>query len=219
MSHLRNVVADVRLEFQALLEHENFITDKSGVKMLEIVGANFIADEPAIFGTVNEDYVQRELEWYESMSLNVNDIPGGPPTIWKLVADKDGYINSNYGWCIWSKDNNFQYNNVVNELREQPNSRRAVMIYTNPRMWYKYKENGRSDFMCTNTVQYMIRDGLLEVVVQMRSNDVWAGYRNDFAWQKHVQEQLAAELGVGCGDIHWNVGSLHVYERHFDLVR
>ena len=216
--HLRNLVKDVRQTFVELKAAEILVTDKTGVSMLEIVNASFIADEPVIFGSVNQNYVERELEWYMSMSLNVNDIPSGPPAIWKQVADKDGYINSNYGWCIFSKDNNFQFNNVVNELREHPNSRRAVMIYTNPRMWYKYKENGRSDFMCTNTVQYMIRDGLLHAVVQMRSNDVVYGYKNDYAWQKYVLDKLADELGVIAGTIHWNVGSLHVYERHFDLV-
>jgi len=52
----------------------------------------------------------------------------------------------------------------------------------------------------------------------MRSNDVVFGYKNDYAWQVHVHEQLANDLGVIPGEIHWNVGSLHVYERHFNLV-
>jgi thymidylate synthase len=216
--HLRNSVKDVRQTFIELKASETFVTDKTGVSMLEIVNASFVADEPAIFGTVNQDYVQRELAWYQTMSLNVNDIPGGPPAIWKRVADKDGYINSNYGWCIWSPDNGHQYDNVVQELRSHSDSRRAIMIYTNPLMWYKYNENGRSDFMCTNAVQYMIRDGFLHAVVQMRSNDVVFGYKNDYAWQSHVLDKLCGDLSVKRGLIHWNVGSLHVYEQHFDLV-
>jgi thymidylate synthase len=186
--------------------------------MLEIRSASFVADEPAIFGKVNEDYVARELAWYESMSLNVNDIPGGPPAIWKQVADKEGYINSNYGWCIWSPMNGNQYDNVVAELKKNPDSRRAVMIYTRPSMWNKYNINGMSDFMCTNAVQYLNRYGKLFAVVQMRSNDVVFGYKNDYAWQSHVLDKLCAELGLMRGDIYWNAGSLHVYERHFDLV-
>ena len=214
----RNYVKNVREEFQYLKSQELYVTDKTGVKMLEIRGASFIADEPSIFGTVNHDYVERELEWYKSMSLSVNDIPGGPPAIWKQVADADGMINSNYGWCIWSKQNGSQYDNVLAELRANPESRRATMIYTRPSMWVDYRNNGRSDFMCTNAVQYMIRYGKLIAVVQMRSNDVVFGYKNDYAWQAHVHEQLANDLGVVPGEIHWNVGSLHVYERHFNLV-
>ena len=213
----RNYVKNIREEFQYLKSQELYVTDKTGVKMLEIRGASFIA-EASIFGTVNYEYVERELEWYKSMSLSVNDIPGGPPAIWKQVACADGMINSNYGWCIWSKQNGSQYDNVVAELRANPESRRATMIYTRPSMWVDYRNNGRSDFMCTNAVQYMVRYGKLIAVVQMRSNDVVFGYKNDYAWQVHVHEQLANDLGVIPGEIHWNVGSLHVYERHFNLV-
>ena len=217
--HMRNTVMDIRQHFRDLLKHKVFVTDKTGVNMLEIVGANFVADEKSIFGNVNNDYVERELEWYKSMSLSVNDIPGGPPAIWKQVADDKGYINSNYGWCIWSQENHSQYENVYNELKNNPESRRAAMIYTRPNMWNDYKSNGRSDFMCTNTVQYMIRYNELDAVVQMRSNDVVFGYKNDYAWQSYVLDKLCLDLGVQRGSIHWNVGSLHVYERHFDLVK
>jgi len=217
--HMRNTVEDIRQHFKELLRQKIFVTDKTGVKMIELVGANFVADEKAIFGNVNYDYVERELEWYESMSLNVNDIPGGPPAIWKQVADSQGYINSNYGWCIWSPENNYQFEHVKRELQKNPESRRATMIYTRPEMWKDYNFDGRSDFMCTNAVQYMIRRDALHAVVQMRSNDVVFGYKNDYAWQSHVLDLLCLELGVQRGDIHWNVGSLHVYERHFDLVK
>ena len=221
----RNYVEQIREEFRYLKQQGLYVTDKTGVKMLEIRGASFVADAPAIFGTVNQDYVDRELAWYQSMSLNVFDIPGGPPAIWKQVGDKEGFINSNYGWAIWSGQNEYQYENVLCELLKNHESRRATMIYTRPTMWTDYNENGRSDFMCTNAVQYMIRYGKLEAVVQMRSNDVVFGYKNDYAWQKHVLDTLATDLSeaeggidVVPGTIHWNVGSLHVYERHFDLI-
>lgn len=217
-------VEDIRQHFIDELAADRFITDKTGVKTIEMIGATFEADEPAIFGKPNEDYIQRELDWYKSKSLYVKDIPGGkqeanPPEIWTSVACKDGKINSNYGWAIWSDENYGQYWKVLHELQAYPNSRRAVMIYTRPNMWLDYNHNGRSDFMCTNTVQYMIRDGVLIAVVQMRSNDVVFGYRNDFAWQNYVVKLLAAALGISETKIIWHVGSLHVYERHFNLVK
>jgi thymidylate synthase len=154
------------------------------------------------------------------MSLSVNDIPGKTPAIWQQVADENGYINSNYGWAIWHEDNFSQYANVLKELRANSNSRRAVMIYTRPVMWYDYNFNGMSDFMCTNAVQYMIRDSQLVAIVQMRSNDVVFGYRNDYAWQKYVADQLTKDLGLDVEPkIIWHVGNLHVYERHFDKVK
>lgn len=217
-------VIDIREYFVNELNHGRFVIDKTGVKTLEMIGASFIADEDCIFGSLNHDYIQRELDWYKSMSLNVMDMPGGikqetnPPEIWMSVADSDGMINSNYGWAIWHKDNFDQYDHVLNELRVNQNSRRATIIYTRPSMWIDYNKNGRSDFMCTNTVQYLIRDNSLHCIVQMRSNDLIFGYRNDRAWQNYVLEMLCDELAIDKGNIFWQVGSLHVYERHFYLL-
>ena len=213
-----NSVEDIRNQFAALYDDGEFVTDKFGGKVIEIVGASFLANEEMIFGAVNEDYVQRELDWYMSQSLYVNDIPGGAPKIWQQVACKNGRINSNYGWCVYNSANGSQYKNVLAELQKNPDSRRATMIYTRPNMWTDYNENGRSDFMCTNAVQYILRKGKLNAIVQMRSNDAWAGYRNDYAWQYHVLAALAIDLNVEIGDIHWNVGSLHIYDRQFYLV-
>ena len=212
-------VSHIREYFIEELKAGRFVTDKTGVKTIEMIGATFEADEPMIFGTPNQDYIQRELDWYKSKSLYVKDIPGKTPAIWEAVASSEGKINSNYGWCIWSDENHGQYWKVLNELKANPNSRRAVMIYTRPSMWLDYNHNGMSDFMCTNTVQYMIRDDTLISVVQMRSNDVVFGYRNDFAWQDHVVKLLGAALGIDKTKIIWHVGNLHVYERHFELVK
>jgi thymidylate synthase len=211
-------VSDVREWFKKLLVHNDFVKDKTGCTMIEVVGASFIADETAIFGEVNEDYVRREIEWYESQSRNVYDIPGSVPKAWIACSDKDGYINSNYGWAIWSSENNNQYRRVKQELTNNPESRRAVMIYTRPSIWDEYNTNGMSDFICTNAVQYFIRNDELLAVVQMRSNDVVFGFKNDKAWQDHVHQKLADDLNCKVGPMIWNAGSLHVYERHFKLV-
>jgi thymidylate synthase len=221
---IRNFVHDIREEFQHKLIDQDFVTDKGGQKTIEIINATFIADEDSIFGVVNQDYVERELKWYRSLSLNVNDIPGGTPAIWKQVADKDGFINSNYGWCVYSEENGHQLVKVIKELVESPLSRRATMIYIRPSMHEDYKRNGMSDFMCTYSTQYYIRDGLMHASVFMRSNDAVYGYKNDYAWQRYIHKQVLSGVNgksgtvYGLGDLHWNAGSLHVYERHFDLI-
>lgn len=215
---LERNVTDIRNMFMHKLKNEEYVTDKTGVKTIEIMNASFIADKPAIFGTVNEDYVERELKWYLSQSLNVNDIPEPVPAIWKAVATPDGRINSNYGWCIFSEENGNQYKNVAEQLKANPDSRRATMIYNRPSMHADYNKDGMSDFMCTNAVQYLIRDGKLNALVYMRSNDAVFGYKNDYAWQRWVLDDLADEIGIDAGNVYWNVASLHVYERHFDLV-
>lgn len=218
MIAVNNRVSDVRSWFRALKQCNDYVTDKTGCRVLETIGATFVADEETIFGSVNRDYVSREIAWYRSMSRNVNDIPGDTPTAWKACATPDGIINSNYGHLIWSTENHNQYQHVLAELRRAPDSRRAEMIYTRPSMWEDYNRDGMSDFVCTDSVQYFIRDGKLIACVRMRSNDIWAGYRNDRAWQKHVQDTLASDLNVPSGDLIWHVGSLHCYERNFYLL-
>lgn len=226
MLNLSTNTQAIREQFSALLANRSFtsvnreksMTDLSGNTTIEIIGASFIADEESIFGNVNWDYVHREEQWYNSMSLNVNDIPGGPPAIWSAVADKDGLINSNYGYLLYSTENGNQYDNALNELKKNPSSRRATAVYTRPTIWADYNSNGMSDFICTNAVGYLIRDGKLHAHVQMRSNDAWAGYRNDRAWQQHVLEKMAAELEVPAGNLYWTATSLHVYERNYYLV-
>ena len=217
-------VNDIRWQIATKHEYNNHVTDKSGCKMLEIINAAFTADEDYIFRKPNEDYIKRELEWYKSQSLMVQDIPGETPKIWKEVSSNLGVINSNYGFLIWSEQNWSQYENVRTELQENTESRRANMIYTRPAIWEDYYIDDMNDFICTNNVQYFIRDNKLITSVYMRSNDAVFGYNNDFAWQKYVRDKLIDDLEVDTyhryepGPIFWNVGSFHVYERHFDHV-
>ena len=212
-------VNDIRQHFISELENKNFTTDRSDQKTIELIGASFIADEPAIFGTPNEDYIQKEIDWYLSGSTNIYDISENVPAAWKATANRHGEINSNYGLLIFDDKYYRQFDNVVNELCENPDTRRASMIYTRPSIWVEFNENGKNDFICTNSVTYYIRDGKLSCVVQMRSNDVVFGYKNDYAWQKYLLEKVAQATDTTEGDIFWQVQNLHVYERHFSLVK
>lgn len=198
--------------------------DKTGVQCIELIGASFLADEPAIFGEPNIEYINAEINWYESQSLNINDIYGKhsgkkPPAAWQYAASDRGFIHSNYGYLVGSEENGSQYGNCLAELKANPNSRRAVMIYQRPSIWYEYNLDGASDFICTNSVAYYIRDGKLHCSVSMRSNDVVYGYKNDYAWQQYLLLNMANELEVVAGNMIWQVQNLHVYEKHFDLIK
>jgi len=197
---------------------EDFVIDKTGVKTVEIIGATFIADKDYIIRKPAYEYIQRELEWYKSQSLYVDDIPGGAPQIWKDVSSDEGKINSNYGWCIYSEENGNQYKHVQRELRNNPNSRRATMIYNRPSMHLDYNRDGMSDFMCTYANTFYIRDGKLDSHYLMRSNDAVFGYNNDYAWARYVQNQLAEDLGIEVGNLIWTASNFHVYERHFNFI-
>jgi len=211
VSYMRQMIMDKYLT-------EDFVIDKSGVKVVEVIGATFIADEDYIVRKPAYEYIQRELEWYKSQSLYVDDIPGDTPQIWKDISSDEGKINSNYGWCIYSEENGNQYSHVLRELRNNPNSRRATMIYNRPSMHLDYSRDGMSDFMCTYANTFYIRDNKLVSHYLMRSNDAVFGYNNDYAWAKFVQNQLAEDLGIEVGELIWTASNFHVYERHFNFI-
>jgi thymidylate synthase len=219
-------VNDIREYFIQELKDENFTVDRTDSKTIELIGASFIADEEAIFGEPNKDYIDAELDWYLDASTNINDIryKDEPPKAWQYAANKYGEINSNYGKLIFDDKYYRQYENVLTELADNPDSRRACMVYNRPSIWTEFNENGKNDFICTNAVTYYLRDSQLHAVVQMRSNDVVFGYKNDYAWQRYVMQMIASDLSGGnkfysVGTLHWQVQNLHVYERHFDLVK
>lgn len=231
-----NKVSDIRKYFINELKAENFVTDKTGQKTIEMIGASFLADESAIFGEPNQQYIDAEINWYDSMSTNINDIYKGDkpaPQAWQYSANAHGEINSNYGLLIYGDKFHSQYWNALDELLLNLDTRRATMIYTRPSIWSEYNENKKNDFICTNAVTYYIRGGKINCVVQMRSNDVVYGYKNDYAWQKHVLKCFTHDYNrsfaektwdadyrrdMEVGDIIWQVQNLHVYERHFNLV-
>ena len=193
-------VKHIRQHFRDELKKEIFTIDKTGQKTIEMIGASFVADESAIFGTPNREYIDAEIDWYNGRSTNINEIFGitkAPPQAWQYSANKFGEINSNYGHLIFSEKFHNQYLHVVEELINNPDSRRAAMIYNRPSIWLEYNEDGKNDFICTNAVTYYIRNRRLDAVVQMRSNDVVYGYKNDYAWQQYVMKRLIEDINAG----------------------
>lgn len=222
--------SDIAQEFKRLYREGIFREGKYG-KTVEIQNAHFLVDKDWIIREPNYDYAKREIEWYESQSLYVKDIPGQTPKIWEMCADKDGKINSNYGWCILSKENGNQFDHCVKRLLDDPHTREACMIYTRPSMQIDCNANGMHDFMCTYATQVFLNKVRadtqlysLDYTVFMRSNDAVFGYTLDALWSMHVQSKLVDELNkqglnVIKGEIIWNAGSLHVYSRHFKFLK
>ena len=56
--------------------------DKQQTKTVELQNIQFVANKDHIIRKPNYDYAESEIQWYHTMSLNVNDIPGGAPTMW-----------------------------------------------------------------------------------------------------------------------------------------
>lgn len=216
-------ITEVRNAFVQAYEQKKSVGDT-----VELIGTSFIADEETIFGTPNRAYQAAELQWYLSKSRSVNDIKNWyhkVPEIWAKVADANGMINSNYGWAVFSEENGSQYVNVLKKLLEYPDTRQAVMLYNRPSMHADAITEGMRDFMCCIDNHFFIRDNALHCIVQFRSNDAVYGYINDLFWVTHIKRMLLNDLhrngraDIEHGDIIWQANSLHVYERHYPLIK
>jgi thymidylate synthase len=129
-------------------------------------------------------------------------------------------LNSAYGKRIFDRPSrNSQWVKVVDELVMNPDSRRAVLeVFRHEDLW-----DGNKDVPCTLSLQFFIRDGLLNLHVVMRSNDVFWGLPYDAFSFTLLQECMLlalrdAGLSIELGTYTHTVGSLHVYERHFKKV-
>jgi len=220
--------SDIREYFKTQLKKENFTADRTGAHTIELLGASFVADEDSIFGTPNYEYISAEIEWYKSQSTNIktlSDIYGSEPTAWKYSANGHGEINSNYGKLVFSELYHEQYRHTLQELIQNPDSRRAQMVYNRPSIWVEHCENDKNDFICTNAQTVYIRDNKLHMVSQMRSNDAIYGYKNDYAWAKFLMDRLVvdynfyADDAIQVGNLYWQVMNLHIYSKHFHLVK
>lgn len=211
------------------IENKDFVIDKQGVKTVEIIAINIELNPTQKIldfkvRKTNEEYAKRELQWYDSQSLYVKDIPGKVPKIWQDVAGEDGKINSNYGYLIYSKENYSQYLRCIDALINDKNTRQAIMLYNRPSIHLEWNENGKHDFVCCIANHFFIRNNKLISVVLFRSQDIIFGFMNDFYFKCVVYERLFRNLklyydNLEIGEMIWISDSLHCYERHFNLIK
>jgi len=157
----------------------------------------------------NREYADAEWKWYLSGDRNISklgDLYGKIPPIWKRMADKDGNVNSNYGWQ-WKR--NEQLDNVIAMLESNPDTRQAAISI------YDAKEindgHYKNDTPCTYAVQFTILNNKLNMAVVMRSNDLWFGFCNDQYCFASLQMLVAYELGIQCGEYYHYAHNLHLY--------
>ena len=126
-------------------------------------------------------------------------------------------VNSNYGYLAKHfKCNNYitQFGWCVQQLYEDPHSRRALINYNNP----DHKYNGVKDFPCTISQQFYVRNNKLDSIVLMRSNDLIYGFCYDVPYFTLLQKEMAQKLNIKLGVYHHYAMSMHVYERHFNMI-
>ena len=157
----------------------------------------------------NKNYAEAEWQWYLTGDRNIKklgDIYGRIPPIWKRMADKDGNVNSNYGYQ-WERFNQLEY--TIAKLRRYPDTRQAtISIYDG-----KEKNLYEQDTPCTYAIQFTIVNEHLNMCVTMRSNDLWFGFCNDQYCFSELQKKVADETDYEIGTYYHFAHNLHLYER------
>ena len=102
-----------------------------------------------------------------------------------------------------------QLQEIVNQLKADPNSRRCVLEMWDPQrdLWSESK-----DKCCNLNVKFLIFDAKLNMMVDNRSNDLILGMLGaNVVHFSMLQEYMAACVGVEVGKYHQVTNNLHVY--------
>ena len=103
---------------------------------------------------------------------------------------------------------------VINELKRNPSSRRAVILVRDPSI-----DAFDGDPACLQHIQYFIREDKLHCKVLFRSNDACkANFMNMFALIL-LQKRIADKLGVEMGTYTHRANSFHCYEKDFKMLK
>lgn len=147
-----------------------------------------------------------ESLWYLSGRDDLEFIANYAPSIRKYSADEVRLTGTAYGKAIFGRG---QWHTVVDQLREDPDSKRAVLqIFRGEEL----QVPANPDVSCTLGLQFLIRGGALHAVGFMRANDAYRGQSSDVFSFTFLQELMARELGLRVGEYVHSVGSMHVYD-------
>jgi thymidylate synthase len=170
-----------------------------GFEILNPLDNNILTD----YRNFSLNYAKREWEWYLSGNPNAEEISKFAP-IWKNMMDENGNVRSNYGWQ-WNRNN--QLKKVINKLKENNNTRQAVISIYDGKEIDTYK----NDTPCTYAIHFTILNNKLNMSVLMRSNDLWYGFCNDQYCFSKLQQMVSDELNIEIGSYYHFAQNLHLY--------
>lgn len=157
-----------------------------------------------------------ELLWYLSRSNTLEYISYFIPR-YKTYSDDGETIYGGYGPRLFNMRGEYnQFESTIKLLKSKPNTRQAVIqLFDVEDLLIKHK-----DIPCTCTLQFLLRDGKLNMITSMRSNDAYLGLPHDIFCFTMLQEIVARSIGVEIGVYKHVVASLHLYEKnHKDAIQ
>lgn len=169
----------------------------------------------------SQEYLEKELDFYASGSRQLEDAVK-MSKFWSKCSDDGKTINSNYGFLLFHDKNKHgftQFEHAINCLRNNPDSKKAVMTLYSKEHAYISNDNP-----CTLIINLYIQGDALNMQVIMRSNDLWYGLPYDLPFFRVVHYTALAMLkrtypNLGLGYHIHQALNLHFYEWAFDKFR
>lgn len=189
-------------------------------KILEIDYFQGIIDNPWSTYAARKyplSYAKAEFQWYLTADPYNTEI-FKHAKMWEKIQQTDGSIFSNYGYYWFNTDfshglSGFDW--VVDTLTKDPDSRQAYL----PMNSFVHTFIGNKDVVCSKGPQFRIIDGALSIHVAFRSSDAVYGLGTDLITYWWLWEMVAVQLDIPRGQMVFSADSLHIYEKHWDMVR
>ena len=169
-----------------------------------------------------------ELLWFLKGDTNIGYLQENGVRIWNEWADENGDLGPVYGhqWRNWNSENLDQIKEVVDTLKNNPNSRRMLVSAWNPSVLpdtsVSFGENvakGKAALPpCHAFFQFYVADGKLSCQLYQRSADIFLGVPFNIASYALLTMMMAQVCGYETGDFVHTLGDAHIYSNHFKQV-
>jgi thymidylate synthase len=98
---------------------------------------------------------------------------------------------------------------VINLLKDQPSTKRALLVFVDP--------TGKK-VPCLNAIHFLIRHGCLDLSYFARGQDVYLKFCADAICVRDFGEMVSEALGIRIGTITGTISSAHIYRKDFERV-
>lgn len=160
-----------------------------------------------------------ELLWFLKGDTNIAYLKDNGVSIWDEWADENGDLGPVYGyqWRSWPAPDGRhidQIQNLLNMLRDNPNSRRLIVSAWNPAL---VDEMALPPCHCL--FQFYVSEGKLSCQLYQRSADIFLGVPFNIASYALLTMMIAQVAGLKLGEFVHTLGDAHIYSNHFEQAR
>ncbi|OIQ39675.1 MAG: thymidylate synthase [Bacteroidetes bacterium MedPE-SWsnd-G1] len=169
-----------------------------------------------------------ELLWFLKGDTNIDYLKEHNVKIWDAWADENGDLGPVYGhqWRNWNSDGIDQITEVINQIKNNPDSRRMIVSAWNPSVLpdtsVSFSENVANNKAalppCHAFFQFYVADGKLSCQLYQRSADIFLGVPFNIASYALLVMMMAQVCGLGYGDFVHTFGDAHIYNNHQEQI-